>query len=167
MHRYFAALAIFSILISARGTAGEISTTQNAQDLERVTRSCLRNFPAGGTATQDGFETCLRQGLDGYYRGVVKAAWGEIKTPLLATEVPQQLVQPSAPPVDRTKEEAQVRSQYRALVKSARCQRCHVGMNGSQFTLAQVHAVLNTPSHREHLGPKEVELLRQLGNLLK
>ena len=167
MQRYFAALLVTIFLISVRGTAGEISTTQSAQDLERVARSCLRNFPAGGTATQDGFETCLRQGLDGYYRSVVRAAWGEIKTPLLATEVLQPLVQSSAPPIDRTKEEAQVRIQYRALVKSARCQRCHVGMNASQFTLAQVHAVLNTPSHREHLGPKEVELLRQLGDLLK
>jgi hypothetical protein len=157
--------SILLFLIAITAQAAEISTVQFSRDLDASSKACLRNFAPGGTGTQEAFETCLSQALNRYYTAVVEKAWGAPKTKLLAGDASPTPT--PTPEIDRPKEEAKVRDEFKKLVKSARCQRCHVGLDASQFTLAQMHAVLNTPSHRERLGPKELDLLRNLGTLLK
>lgn len=152
-------------LVLSAVAAAEGPTIESLRDLERATKSCQRNFTSGGVASQDGFEACLRASLDEYYQAIVKKAWGTPRTPLLEGSAPPPSPTPLAV-VDRAKEEGRAREQFKRLVKSARCQRCHVSMDASQFTLQQMHSVLNTPSHKEHLGPSEFELLRNLGGLL-
>lgn len=133
------------------------------RDLQQQTQSCQKNFPSGGaTSTQEGFEACLQAAVGQYYTATVTKVWGAPKSPPRYVEAsPAPTAAP--PPIDRAKEEARLKEEVRRLVKSVKCQRCHSGMDGSQFTLAQVHSVLNTPSHRERLDAKELDLLKRLG----
>ncbi len=165
MNRFLAAL----FLLPAFGFAAEVSTSKFAEELEKATKFCVANYPAGKLSTQEGFEKCLRQSLDIYYTDVVKAVWGNPRTALVPAS-PTATAAPTAPPISaeqRSREEARLKDQLATLVTSAKCQRCHVGMNAKQFTFPQLHSVLITPSHQEHLKAKDVEMIQKLGAYLK
>lgn len=158
-------LVLCALGMSAASFGVAVSTTDTARDLDRSAKACLQHFAPGGSGTQEGFEACLKQSLDQYYRSLVAKAWGTPKSSLVVdTSTPTPV---PTPPIDRAKESARAKEEFKRMVRSTKCQRCHAGMDPSQFTLQQMHSVLNTPTHREHLGPAETEYLKNLGNLIQ
>ncbi len=163
MSRYF---LLFFLSFPAFGA--DVSTLKTNGDLDAAVKYCVKNFPKGATSSQEGFEECVRSALATYFNAVVKLTWAtDPKTPLVAAAAAPTNTPVPTPAIDRAKEEARAKEQFKILVKSVTCQRCHVGLNASQYTLSQMHAVLTTPSHQEHLGPKDQELIRKLGTMVQ
>jgi len=162
-----AAVLLFSL--SALSMAAEVSISKFSQELEKATKFCITNYPAGKLSSQEGFEACLKQSLDVYYNDVVRAAWGNPRSSLRPSPSPIAMSPTPVPvsPAERARDEVWLKEQLGTLVKSAKCQRCHVGMDAKQFTLAQLHSVLITPSHKEHLKAKDMEMIQKLGAYLK